>query len=247
MSIGIYKISNLINGKIYIGQSVHIEKRWQQHCNNTGRSLIAKAIQKYGKDSFSFQIIEECKEEELNAKEEYYIRKYNSIVPNGYNIQDWSNGNRRYFLNYSKEIFENIVMDIKQCELTFEEISLKYDLDLSMIYYINRGDYHTLENEIYPLRQVQDFSKKEHFCIDCGREITKGATRCVACDHKRQQKCEHPNRDELKSLIRSTPFVKIGKKFGVTDNTIRKWCKNYNLPSKSKEIKNIKDEEWEKI
>jgi group I intron endonuclease len=54
MSIGIYKISNLINGKIYIGQSVHIEKRWQQHCNNTGRSLIAKAIQKYGKDSFSF-------------------------------------------------------------------------------------------------------------------------------------------------------------------------------------------------
>jgi hypothetical protein len=43
-------------------------------------------------------------------------------------------------------------MDIKQCELTFEEISLKYDLDLSMIYYINRGDYHTLENEMYPLR-----------------------------------------------------------------------------------------------
>ena len=44
MSIGIYKIENLITGKIYIGQSIHIERRWQEHCQKTASSLIGKAI-----------------------------------------------------------------------------------------------------------------------------------------------------------------------------------------------------------
>lgn len=44
MSIGIYKIENLINGKKYIGQSIHIEKRWQEHCQVSSKSLIGKAI-----------------------------------------------------------------------------------------------------------------------------------------------------------------------------------------------------------
>ena len=48
MSIGIYKIENLINNKVYIGQSIHIEKRWQEHCQASSKSLIGKAIKKYG-------------------------------------------------------------------------------------------------------------------------------------------------------------------------------------------------------
>ena len=40
MSIGIYKIENLINGKIYIGQSIHIERRWNEHCQTSSYSLI---------------------------------------------------------------------------------------------------------------------------------------------------------------------------------------------------------------
>jgi uncharacterized protein YjcR len=48
-------------------------------------------------------------------------------------------------------------------------------------------------------------------------------------------------------LIRNISFVNIGKKFGVSDNTIRKWCKNENLPSKSSEIKKYSDEQWENI
>jgi uncharacterized protein YjcR len=43
---------------------------------------------------------------------------------------------------------------------------------------------------------------------------------------------ERPNRDELKQLIRTLPFTKIGKMFGVSDNAIRKWCNAYNLPRK---------------
>lgn len=51
----------------------------------------------------------------------------------------------------------------------------------------------------------------------------------------------------MKDLIRTTPFTQIGNQFGVTDNSIRKWCKNYNLPTTKKEIKVYTDEEWELI
>ena len=54
-------------------------------------------------------------------------------------------------------------------------------------------------------------------------------------------------RDELKNLIRNTPFTKIGELYGVSDNAIRKWCEKYNLPKRSTEIKQITDIEWEKI
>ena len=73
--IGIYKITNLKNGKSYIGQSVHIERRWSEHCIPSSKSLIGKAIQKYGKENFSFQVLEECSVELLNEKEEFYIKK----------------------------------------------------------------------------------------------------------------------------------------------------------------------------
>ena len=247
MSIGIYKIENLVNHKIYIGQSLHIEKRWQEHCQINASSLVGKAIQKYGKQNFSFQILEECEEEKLNEREEFYIHYYKSLVPNGYNIEDKNNGKSSYFLNYSKETLLQIVNDIKFSDLTFKEISSKYGLDLSMIYYLNRGDYHSLSNEKYPLRKTKDFSKKVHTCIDCGVEITKGSERCIQCAHKRQRRSERPSREELKSLIRNESFVTIGKIFGVSDNSIRKWCIDYNLPHKKNEIKKISNDDWNKI
>ena len=248
MSIGIYKIENLINKKVYIGQSIHIERRWNEHCQASSDSLIGQAIQKYGKNNFSFQILcEESDITKLNQLEADYIREYNSLAPNGYNIVLIDNQEHHQFNRYQQTIFLAIIEDIKNSSLTFKEIAEKYDLDLSMIYYLNRGDYHTLPNENYPLRPVKDMSKKHYFCIDCGCEIGKGAVRCSICDHKKQRIVERPNRVELKYLIRTTPFTKIASLFGVSDNSIRKWCKNENLPFKASEIKKYSDEEWEKI
>jgi group I intron endonuclease len=90
---GIYKITNNINGKVYIGQSICIERRWYQHKWDTDRedrlgynSIIHKAFRKYGIENFSFEIIEECGQELLDEKERYWIEKLNTIQPNGYNI-----------------------------------------------------------------------------------------------------------------------------------------------------------------
>lgn len=247
MSIGIYKITNLINGKNYIGQSIHIEQRWLEHCRNSTKSLISQAIKKYGKENFSFQILEECNQNDLNKKESFYIQQYNSISPNGYNIVLEFESQNQIFLNYSPKILLDILNDIENTSLSFKEIANKYDLDLSMIYYLNRGDYHTQNNKKYPLRQVQDLTKKSYYCIDCGKEISKGATRCIECSHKTQQVCIRPDRDTLKQLIRNKSFVDIGKMYNVSDKAIVKWCIKYNLPSKKKLIKSYDDEMWLKI
>lgn len=55
------------------------------------------------------------------------------------------------------------------------------------------------------------------------------------------------DRESLKALIRATPFVQIGQKFGVSDNSIRRWCLKYNLPSTKKEISKYSDEEWAEL
>lgn len=83
--IGIYKITNNINGKIYIGQSVDIERRLKEH-KRREEQQIDQAIQKYGIDNFSFDILEECDSDLLNEREEYWTKQYNSTIPNGYNI-----------------------------------------------------------------------------------------------------------------------------------------------------------------
>lgn len=93
MITGIYKIENLINHKIYIGQSIYIEKRWFDHIHSKDEFAIHKAFKKYGIENFSFQIVEQCDIDKLDEKENYWINFYQSLVPNGYNmIQGGTNG-----------------------------------------------------------------------------------------------------------------------------------------------------------
>ena len=66
-------------------------------------------------------------------------------------------------------------------------------------------------------------------------------------EKNKQKRCTIPDREKLKELIHSTSFLKIGKMFGISDNTVRKWCKMYNLPFKSSDIKRYTDEEWQVI
>lgn len=91
MSTGIYKYENNLNGKIYIGLSSNIQQRYSQHLTAARSNLpneelmkIDLAIRKYGIDNFSFEIIEECSEEQLDEREIYWISYYDSYH-NGYN------------------------------------------------------------------------------------------------------------------------------------------------------------------
>lgn len=90
--IGIYKITNLCNGMVYIGQSNDIFRRWGEHKRKRKKqnTLLYKAMNEYGIENFSFEVLEECEVEELNQKEKYYINKYNSLE-NGYNMSTIEN------------------------------------------------------------------------------------------------------------------------------------------------------------
>ena len=85
----IYKIENLINGKIYIGQSIHPYRRFVEHLYVAKHHLdelpIHFALSKYKKENFSFVIIEE-NVENYNEREAYWISYYNCLLPNGYNV-----------------------------------------------------------------------------------------------------------------------------------------------------------------
>lgn len=82
----IYKLTNKITGKVYIGQTVRgLEERMQEHYRHD-TIIVDKAIQKYGKDSFDVEIIDRADTiEELNQKEQFWIRHYDCITPKGYN------------------------------------------------------------------------------------------------------------------------------------------------------------------
>lgn len=90
---GIYCFVNKINHKKYVGQSINIYDRKNQHkyrysinTDSGYRSAFHAALRKYGWDNFSFYILEECSIEDLDRKEQHWIQKLNSKVPNGYNI-----------------------------------------------------------------------------------------------------------------------------------------------------------------
>lgn len=78
--IGIYKITRKETGKVYIGQTNNYERRIKEHCAPSAaeksRIAVDKAIKKYGKEAFDFELIEECTIEQLNEKEKYWIKYY---------------------------------------------------------------------------------------------------------------------------------------------------------------------------
>ena len=83
--IGIYKITNKLDGKVYIGQATNLERRLSEHKQKRALT-IDDYINFIGVENFEFSIIEECAKEELDKKEQLYIEQYDS-QKNGYNIQ----------------------------------------------------------------------------------------------------------------------------------------------------------------
>ena len=90
--IGIYKITNKLNGKVYIGQSRDIDARWRQHINAKDNFAIHNAIKKYGKENFKFEVLLECPADMLNIWERDMIALYDCISPNGYNLTEGGEG-----------------------------------------------------------------------------------------------------------------------------------------------------------
>lgn len=100
--IGIYSITNIINGKKYIGQSVDVKCRlrnhkWSLRHNQHNNDHLQKSFNKYGENCFVFDIVCECEESQLDELERYYISYYNCMDSNyGYNSESGGNLNKHW-------------------------------------------------------------------------------------------------------------------------------------------------------
>lgn len=88
---GVYKITNLVNGKFYIGSSNNIEHRWKEHISDLSNgvhinSYLQNAWNKYGSNNFKFEILEECEENVQFQKEQEYLDKLSPFDTRGYNL-----------------------------------------------------------------------------------------------------------------------------------------------------------------
>ena len=113
---GIYCIENISTSKKYIGQSKHINERWNKHKNELNHKshfndYLQKAWNKYGAGDFKFYVLEYCSEEQLDDKEIYYIQFYNTMNrSNGYNLKSGGQASANY---YSSETRQKMSMSIQ--------------------------------------------------------------------------------------------------------------------------------------
>lgn len=146
--VGIYKIENKINHKIYIGQSQNIEARWRQHIWGAGKytTIISQALGKYGIENFSFEVVEECPIEQLDEREQFWIDHYNSLKPNGYNMVDVDNvlhgednPNSKFSTAFVREIRERVFLNKEEAKEVFEEY--KDVVGRGYFYHLLHGDF----------------------------------------------------------------------------------------------------------
>lgn len=129
--IGIYKITNKIDGKTYIGQSDNIERRLAEHKQQKAMT-IDDYINILGVENFDFEVIEQCSQDELDQKEQDYIKLYDS-QNNGYNIQLGGFNNSRGEGNGRARLTESDVIFIRNSyakHTSPKEIYEKYFSDI---------------------------------------------------------------------------------------------------------------------
>ena len=129
----IYKITTLINNKIYIGLTTRtVEMRWKEHVRGT--QYIDNAIKEFGKENFIIETIEECEDDVADDREIYWIQYYDSYH-NGYN---YTLGGRDNKLIMTDKVQE--VLDLWNQGLTVNRIIEKTKLNVETVRgYLNKN------------------------------------------------------------------------------------------------------------
>ena len=166
----LYKITNIVNGKSYIGQSVDPEHRFIAHIsrakNDSDNSPIHTAIKKYGKENLKLEILEWSKN--YNQREKELIIEHNTMSPNGYNIAPGGEepphkyGEEHHKNIITEEQIDRIIEELKKDKLTEPQIGRLFDppFNQTLIHNINFGITHHRDNEEYPIRKYCPYNLK---------------------------------------------------------------------------------------
>lgn len=164
MTKDIYIIRNTVNDKCYIGQSNDYKYRFRKHCeaarrnNHKYKSYLYNAMNAIGIDKFYVELLE-TDVENYNEKEIYYINKYNTIRPNGYNLAKGGGGyphlegiNHHDSKIKTQEELYKIYDELLNTNYTLTEIGEHFGVSYGLIEKINKGQTYKNGNYKYPLR-----------------------------------------------------------------------------------------------
>lgn len=154
----VYKITNNINGKIYIGQTNNLKRRLQEHKHDKRMNHpIHNAIVKYGWENFSVEVLYygDC----YNGLEKYFIRQYRSNEKEfGYNIQNGgqdSGGENNPVAILKQTEIDNMIQDLINTDLSYDEIAQKYGVNQKYVTNVNKGaSWRNTDLYEYPLRRM---------------------------------------------------------------------------------------------
>ncbi len=216
----VYKCTNLVNGKIYIGQTIRTLKIRKYEHSRSIRSLIGKAIKKYGIDNFMFEIIDTARDmKELNDLEVKYISELKSIAPAGYNLKEGGD-NKITHLNTIKKIkaTKQFPIDCK-CLVTGVTFSFKNSSEVvsigvksaNVVTALNRG---RISSGFYWKRRDEDFPEDVKLFAYENKRRGSGSSK--------GKKLSSVHRDKVvKSLneFRNCPYRKESAKEAIIKNT----------------------------
>lgn len=208
----IYKIENKVNGKIYIGKTNNFNKRKIQHFpknnnyENKKAKILYSAIKKYGQNNFEMKIIEKVSNN-WEEREKFWIAKFNSKIPNGYNMTDGGDnppvhsGETHHFA----VLKEKEVGEIKKLLLTnisYKEIAEEYKISVEQVYRINTGVNWRSKFEDYPIRKNRRITEEEVYSIvwfltntslsqkEIGNKFNRSRTAITAINNGQNHKIE---------------------------------------------------------
>lgn len=210
----IYCYTNKINNKKYIGQTINPEQRFRFHKSNYKNpksieynSLLHQAFRKYGYENFSYEILVQDIDdvEILNNLEIYYINKFNSKVPNGYNVEDGGKNCKKpkTLEHRKKEIWgqakltEEEVIELRKAYLNKES-----PIEIYKKKYVNRLHYNSFLNiwtgKRYGLIMPEVFQKGRH------TKLTANIVKQIREDREKT----------------NLSYDKLAEKYGVSKGTI---------------------------
>lgn len=158
----IYKYTNKINQMVYIGQTKQtLEERDKKHLSQLkDNTYFHRAIQKYGRENFTLELVEDkIPFNQLNEREKYWINYFDSFYTTGkgYNLTQggqWGSGTQKLTIKQADEIKQLIL----NTNLTFEDIGSRYGVTIYTISDINRGKSFNETTLKYPLRPAPERS-----------------------------------------------------------------------------------------
>lgn len=130
--------------------------------------------------------------------------------------------------------WETVLLEAKKCVLLCKNCHALHHIGEIQIDFSKRN-YTSINERLEIIKN--NLEEKINTCEKCGSKIVNNVKLCKECNSLEQRTIERPEPLELAKMIIETSFVAVGDKFGVSDNSIKKWCKTYNIPHLKEELK----------